>query len=370
MNIQAILILCFSVLLGLTSCTQNSSSSSADDFGEWHFFAANDSQIRIAGRADFGIRTRPTFAWSGTAIEFAFVGTAARIHIQAPGSVFNVFLDGDTLPSKILDLSESSDSVYLLADHLPAGSHWIRVYKRTEAIFGDAVFSGIDVIGDSSLAALPAPNVRKIEFIGNSITCGYGDLDSLPENPFDILTEDHSITYAALSARHLKAQERTVCMSGRGIYRNSDNTLTMLLPELYPLIQLSSITPWDFSLWTPDIVVINLGTNDFAGGIPDSASFVDPAIALVKTIHGNYPSAKIILADGPMLLGNSLTVCRLYLDAVQSEFEGTREPAVERLSFAPQTGSLGYGADWHPSRKQHALMAVNLEVKIKAMMNW
>lgn len=47
---------------------------------------------------------------------------------------------------------------------------------------------------------------RRIEFIGNSITCGYGVESENPSDPFTYETENHFYTYAARTARALKAQ--------------------------------------------------------------------------------------------------------------------------------------------------------------------
>lgn len=63
------------------------------------------------------------------------------------------------------------------------------------------------------------PNVG-LNFIGNSITCGYGVESENPKDPFTYDTENHFYTYAARTARALKAQHLVVARSGIGIYRN------------------------------------------------------------------------------------------------------------------------------------------------------
>jgi len=128
------------------------------------------------------------------------------------------------------------------------------------------------------------------------------------------------------------------------------------LPEFFPYINVNKNIPWDFS-WQPDIAVISLGTNDFALGAPDSAMFVGAMVKFAKQVNEKYPSAKIVITDGPMLNDfyppgvPSLTLCRKYLDAAKSELENLGL-TVHRFSFSPQDGSLGYGADWHPGKEQ------------------
>jgi hypothetical protein len=114
--------------------------------------------------------------------------------------------------------------------------------------------------------------------------------------------------------------------------------------------------PWNFS-WQPDIAVIELGTNDFALSAPDSAKFVNSMVKFAKQVREKYSKAKIIITDGPMLSDfwpegvPSLTLCRKFLDAAKSEL-AKQGITVYRFSLSPQDGSLGYGADWHPSKMQ------------------
>jgi lysophospholipase L1-like esterase len=381
-----------STAVELSTCTASLTAG-------WQTCAANDSKIRIIARADLTDPTRPTFSWSGSAVQFSFTGTAAKIHLYANGSVFNVFIDGnDSLPTNVLDLTNSADTLHVVAEGLTPGSHQITVYKRTEAQYGEAVFSGIEVQG--TLDPLPAAKTRRIEFIGNSITCGYGNLVDDPTHIYswDILTEDHSITYAALTARTLNAEEHAVCVSGRGIFRNNDNSEEGTLPTLYPLTSYTSTVTWDFSRWTADVVVVNLGTNDFYKGIPDSTLFVNASVAFVKDIRTQYPLAQIIMVDGPMLsdyfpnasaedmaalpaeyfkLGTngvytfkSQTVCKRFLTAAQASLIAQGYTGIERLSIPAQSAQLSFGADWHPSKKQHALMARLLTEKIQGLTGW
>ena len=58
---------------------------------------------------------------------------------------------------------------------------------------------------------------------------------------------------------------------------------------------------WDFSSWQPDIVVINLGTND--KGIPtpvDDETLKAKVLELFADIRDHYPQAQIVWAYGLM----------------------------------------------------------------------
>lgn len=380
--------------------TPESSSSFSSDYSAWTTIPWSDSSIRIIGRADYSDSTQVFTSWSGTSYILGFSGTAVKIHLSAKGNVFNIAIDGDTAKTTTLDLTSSSDTLFNVASGLPEGKHYITVYKRTEATMGSAVFKGFDILGKANSSALPAKASKKIEFIGNSITCGYGILASDQYQNFSVLTEDASKSYASIAADFLGAEAHLISISGKGYYRNVDKTTTGILPESYDKTTLDGKSSWNFSTWIPDAVVINLGTNDFASGLPDSAQFTNSAISLVKVIRTHYPQAQIVLIDGPMLsneyphasaadsslypLSNaslapdyvnsngalkSQTVCQRFLNAVQGHFASNGDHNIYRVSFAAQ-GSVGYGADWHPSRAQAQKDGKTLVDYFKSKLGW
>lgn len=115
---------------------------------------------------------------------------------------------------------------------------------------------------------------RKIEFIGDSITCGYGVLGG-PKAPFSTETESADDAFAVQCARALDADYQLVSFSGIGVIsryiepEENEPLTDVLMPALYPhtdavLAKRYGWRPesWDFSSFCPQVVVINLGTND------------------------------------------------------------------------------------------------------------
>jgi len=317
-----------------------------------------DPAVHINGRfakevakKDTALRT----SFSGTAFTIAFEGTEASILLKSPGNVFNVIINGEEMPP--LDLSTNSAEKHLIAKDLKKGIHVISVAKRTESSQGDDIFKGFEIKGSPKKEALPPEPKMKIEFFGNSITAGYGVLDPVKENTYSPITEDVFSSYAGVAAKILNAEMRTVAFSGRGLYRNHpDSRDERPLPSFFPYISVNNDIPWDFS-WQPNFAVINLGTNDFALGAPDSAKFVNSMVEFAKQIREKYHKAEIVIIDGPMLNDfypegvSSLALCRKYLDIAKEEL-AKAGLEVRRFSLSPQDGSLGYGADWHPGKKQ------------------
>ncbi len=344
----------------------------------WTFVDFKNPAVRVEGRYSIEGNTLMT-AWSGTSFTVAFKGTAIKIKLKSPGSVFNVTVDKKT---SVLNLAANQESEHLIAKDLKPGFHTVTVYKRTEAFYGEAHFQGFEILGAPAPEKLPRPKKRRIEFVGNSITCGYGILDTIKEHTFDIATEDASMSYASVAARALNVEANLVCASGRGVYRNFDGDMKETMLPYYDKVSPLSDKLWDFSKWTPDIVLMNLGTNDFATGVPDSAAFTNAVLALIQKIRAYYPKkTPIVLMEGPLLSDyhppvpkemlakipadyfhhtesghtfRSLTICQRFLDSVRDHLIASGDSQIYRFTIPAQDGTLGYGADYHPSSRQAA----------------
>lgn len=328
--------------------------------------------VRILGRTYAESPGSLQWSWSGSGAAVSFTGTSCSVHMQARGGIFRVTIDG--VERSPLDLTSSSDTVHALASGLASGTHYVEIRQKTEAQNCTSRFRGFQIEG--SPATLPVASSRRIEFYGNSITCGYGILDSVASNPFSVKTEDESRTFAAQASQALGAERRTVCWSGKGVVQNyGRDTLNPTLPMLYQRILANDPNHlWDFSGWTPQVVVINLGTNDFSHVAPDSAKFHRTYAAFVDSLHVRYPQTRFVLVDGPMLSDgypagvNALSKLRRHLDNVVAEV-GRRAIAATRLSLAPQ-GDLGYGADYHPNLAQATLNGQELTEHLRTAMGW
>jgi len=185
--------------------------------------------------------------------------------LAKPGSgYFMVELD-NLAPFKI-NFSEN-DSVATLASNLDNNEHRVRVTYAIEGYQKRPEFRGFLLSDGGKMLNAPKRSSRRIEFIGNSITCGYGiEADSAREK-FTYDTENHYYTFAARTARALGAEYHVVARSGIGMYRNyggpTEGTPDGCLPALYDrTLFYDADEKWDFSSFQPDVVCVNLGTND------------------------------------------------------------------------------------------------------------
>ncbi|HNX59441.1 MAG TPA: SGNH/GDSL hydrolase family protein, partial [Spirochaetota bacterium] len=194
------------------------------------------------------------------------------------------------------------------------------------------------------------------EFVGDSITCGYGNEAKGSDETFDPETENAYLTYASLCARKCFCECATICYSGKGIMRDySGNTfepMTELYGRVYPQKKAR------FATERPaDLAVINLGTNDFATGAPDEERFVAGYVNLISQIRRNSPHAPIVILDGPVMNNDwpfkgALDLFRKYRERIIDRCERDGLGPVMPFPLSTQ-GDLGFGADFHPSTAQH-----------------
>ncbi len=341
-----------------------------------------EPEVQFIGRFDFSDPAGPKFSWAGSTLIARFYGTAMNVRLrETSGSNdesgkqhrnhYQVWVDG--VPTEVL-VALPNKEVYPVARGLSLGEHTVMLTKRTEPLVGEGQFLGVEFPNGGQLLPPPARPALRMEFIGDSILTGYGVEGPDRFCSFSAETENHGAAYGALAARMLGAEQVTVAWSGAGIWRNYDGTFEETLPDMYPLARSPANVPWDFSKWTPHIVAVHLGTNDFARVGVDRKAFVSAYLKFLDQIRSNYPDAEIFLLIGPMLTDNfpegqaSLTLARTYLNEIVDTARATGDEQLYLIEFEEQDES--YGCDWHPNKSRQATMANTLVNEIRKRVSW
>lgn len=254
----------------------------------------------------------------------------------------------------VLDLSETSGTV-----------HFAKLSESSDSSIG---ITGVTV--DGTISPVDEEDLA-IEFIGDSITCGYGADGELGDT-YRTENENALKTYAYKTAQNLDADYHMVSFSGYGIlsgYTGDGNQNTASLMPLYYDKQGNSYgniltgikngtLAWDFSLWQPDIVVINLGTNDASYCKDDEKKqeFADAYVEFLKTVRSDNPDAKIVGVLG--LMGDDLYP--QVEEAFASYTEETGDENVATLKLSVQDANNGYAVDYHPVEANHQIAADEL----------
>jgi hypothetical protein len=332
---------------------------------------ANNHLIEYTGRIDFSNPLKPRFSYSGVSVRACFQGTSIAMMLSDEGNQnqYNVILDNEII-ARIQ--TKTGQNTYSLAAGLKDTIHEIELFKLTEQSFGKTQFCGYIVDKGKTLVEISDKREHLIEFIGNSITCGYGN-EGVLGGTFSATTENHYLTYAAIASRSFNARHLGVCKSGIGIYRNYDGPVAGsvdCMPNYYQRVYLYDATPLYTFTQKPDLICIDLGTNDFSTGKGDSAKYVNKYLQFIDTLQLKTSGADIICLLGPMLGGTDLSRIRKYLNYIVDSASNKNHGKVSFFEMSQQTGSLGIAIDYHPTVAQHLKNAKELIKSISTLKGW
>jgi Carbohydrate esterase 2 N-terminal/GDSL-like Lipase/Acylhydrolase family len=332
---------------------------------------ADDPDIQYVGRFDFSNSKKVVFDWAGVYIITKFEGTSCSIILDDHKNEYDVIIDNHA-PEL---LSTNKSTIYKVASGLDESiTHTIMIQKRTEALVGHAVFMGF--ILDKGKRTLPPDQrpYRRIEVIGNSITSGYGVEGENTNCHFSPQTENACMSYAAIAARALNADYSLVSYSGRGVVRNyGDKNKTSInpMPSLYDRTCFyDSTKKWDFEKWIPQVVIINLGTNDFSTQpFPDKNVFQKAYSKLINRVRSLYPHVTIFCMCGPMIGEPCLTYIKGVVSQQQKREDRDKDVFLVEINRNLFNDS-DWGCDWHPNINGSVKTANILTPIIKLRMHW
>jgi hypothetical protein len=380
-----IFLLLWSLLSGFAGIGQGSGERPVS--GE-RWFGADDPHIRYMGRIDFSNPKLPRFWAPGVNMCIRYRGARCRIivHDQVPddrthnyivmledySGVYRFKLHGPTDTLTILgngrawmgdsELKNLERSNRQDREPDPNADHLITLCKATEGI---AWMELAGVLADS-LLPLDALSDRKIEFIGNSITCGAGsDSYEIPCGQGEWYDQNDALgSYGALTARGLDAEWHLTSVSGIGLI-HSCCKMTITMPEVFDRMDVrGNQGDWDFSRYQPDVVTVCLGQND---GIQDSTLFCGAYVRFLGHLRHVYPRARLVLLTSPMGNAQLTTVLKRYIGGV---VEAVQKAGDERVSsyFFSRQWSKGCGG--HPDMQEHFEIATELKIYLRQLMDW
>ena len=284
-------------------------------------------------------------------------------------SYFDVMVDGNITTSFS---TTAASQAYPLAQSLSAGEHTVWLIKRTEGMIGSSQFHGLTVGTGTSLLAPPPHPTHRIEVLGASADTGYGVLGTNCSG-YSTNQQDQDKAWPQLTANLLGAELHNEAYSGKGLTINYDpvNDPTLTMPVLFPRADCNDPNKWDFSSWLADVVVLDLGGNDYTGssGGFDSNAFETAYVAFIEQILTYYPKATIYITLNPTDSGGERDALSAADQSVVTTLQGMGHANVKFLAFPVYTGST-FGCDNHPSVDLHQQMAKQLAAQIKMDLSW
>ena len=221
-------------------------------------------------------------------------------------------------------------------------------------MFGAVTFHGF-IAPDGDLVASPFPFARRIDIIGDSISAGYGNTGC----PFSAATEKGALAYGPIAARALGAIAHVEAWSGKGMAMNLDGSTNELVPDLYNYaLPDDDQTGWDSGDFIPDVIVINLGTNDFLAGV-DRNNYIIAYEEFIARLRMDAPDACILCA-----INGSGDAFSDEIDEVIADLDDAN---VEKINL---NGPNWNGCDGHPDLAAHQSMGDALAAHLRTRLGW
>lgn len=328
--------------------------------GDMQTIALNNSYITYLGRVA-PTATTAQMEWPGTGFEIAVRGGEVNANLSGVAKSTDnpmyvaIYVDG--IRTKKIELKKGNNEWHTLADNLPTDRvTTVRVVKLNEGTHGSVVLQGLKANGTLENTTLPN---RRIIWIGDSISCGFGVLGQSSTEAFSTRTQDITLTYGWLLSDVFNAQRHIIAASGHGVATSSSgSTVEQLIPLLYSQTGFRTATQWDHAKYQPDLIVVNLGTNDAVG--KTTASHLRTGVrSFVTQLRTAHPSAKIVWVYGFMRDD--------FADDIKEEVEALGGHFLKAYTIAD---SKDIGSRNHPSDDAHAKLAKNLESQLRSIMGW
>lgn len=316
---------------------------------------------------------------TASSVTFNFTGNECSIALQSVDSYehhnyVSLVLDGKYIGK--IRIEKGAVQSFPIKITSNKKEHRLEIYKNTEAHSGNILFVGTT----AKLTSISSKKKKKIEFIGDSITCGAAsDPSDIPCDQGEYMDHHNSYyAYGPTLSRAIDVDYLVSSVSGIGMYRNwnDENKDEAIMPDVYQNLYLTkdnSKPKYDFA-FQPNIISIALGTNDFSGGdgkkerLPFNVEkYVSNYINFIKMLYEHNPNAQIVITNSPMVGGEKAIVFEDCLNKVKSAFaEDKSHKAIQIFKFKPMTphGCLG-----HPDVADQKVMADQYAPFLKKLLN-
>ena len=330
-------------------------------------YKANAPSVDYVGRVKKLDDGKVRYDWAGVYLRTRFTGTSVAIDAEDIAfEEFNVYIDGKQTAVVSLDKKRVQ---LVLAKGLKKGEHMLMFQKRNEGITGKITIYSFILDKGAKLMPVTSRPQRLIEFVGNSITCGYGTESNEIDHPYDPRTADANHSYGAIISRYFNADYMLTSHSGQGIVKNWDDTVTV--SKVCMLHRFSRVLDeeeeqWDFSV-KPQLVCISLGTNDYSQAPkPSEAEFTGAYRSWLKIVREKYGNVPVLFI-APLAGEPSRSYMKRLVDDLSKTDENVYYMALyeEMMEEEPDLGPVR-----HPTYSGHRKMAMCIIPYISKIMKW
>jgi hypothetical protein len=337
----------------------------------------NKTTFLYAGRIEKLQNGAVILIGSASSVSFNFSGNECSVKLQSVDSYqhhdyVSLVLDGKYLGKIRIEKGDiQSFPIKVTSDKK---EHRLEIYKNTEARSGGILFAGTT----AKLTSISSKKKKKIEFIGDSITCAAAS-DSVDCDKGEYMDHHNGYyAYGPVLSREIGVDYLLSSVSGIGMYRNwnDENKEEAIMPDVYQNLYLSkdnSKPKYDF-VFQPDIISVALGTNDFSAGdgkkerLPFNAQkYISNYINFIKMLYEHNPQVQIVLTNSPMVNGEKAVVFEDCLNKIKEAFatdKTHKEIQIFKFKTMKPNGCLG-----HPDVADQIVMANQYGPFLKKLLN-
>lgn len=359
---------------------------------------AKENSVRFFGRCEKNLLSDGVFFnWSGSGFMFRFTGTRVEAELltdmregkiaeKESRAYIGVYVDNTAEPVSLFPL-DTEKRWYPLAGRLPYGEHLVKVVKLTEAGYARAAVTRLRAFG--TMQPVPAEEkTRKLEIIGDSISCGYGNVCTSEAPDFMTREENSEKTFGRLLASWFGAEANIIAASGNGFYHDYGCSQINLIPELYPYTDKmladhygSVPEQWDFGQFKPAVILLKLGNNDarYCDGWDKEreeeraeelkaerrAGFIKACTDFLREIRRFNPESELLV-----IYENSTILKKEIVQAAELVCREDGDGRIHLKEIETKRPEEGVGANGHWSACTHQRVCMELIPVIQKLTGW
>lgn len=271
-------------------------------------------KLSYCGRIDKKNPLKPEFIYPATSLTFRFYGSKASLLVENRKACWDNYVgaivDGKQEKWK---LNDTGMTEIVLLDEAESEEHEVLFFKRQDSCH-ELVLHKLMLSEDAKLLDAPGKPHRRIEVFGDSVSAGEVseavEYTGKPDPEHNGEYSNSWYSYSWMTARKLHAQIHDIAQGGIPLLNGNG----WVEPPYYPGMEFmwdklhyqprfGEAVPWDFSEYTPHVVILAIGQND---SNPDDYMKEDPngvrAVywkykygKLLEEMREKYPKAVIIL---------------------------------------------------------------------------
>lgn len=332
-------------------------------------------ELRVLGRTT-NERAPLTLFWTASGAELQIKAKELWIKVRSDYEMFepwvDIVVDGALVQHRMVEKGEHMLCVFRnMEDNVIRN---VKILRDSPAFPGDEknLLQILEICTDGQFYPLEEPKV-KLEFIGDSITSGEGGNGAGSEMTWNSFCFHAIDNYAYMTAEALEGIYHCISQSGWGVYCSWEGKTADTIPPYYEQIcgvvngeenrSLGAFEPWDFAEFQPDVIVINLGTND-ACGTKELEKIQLAAQAFLGKIRRCNPHSYLIWCYG--MFGDEIVpVLKNAVDQYRKEAGDKRVKFVQ----LPDTLEGEFGSRQHPGHKSHEKAAAVLTEAIRGILH-